>query len=145
MVGSTVEVDCFLAGLRARMACRARCWQFFSSTVPRERPACRVSGNCAPRSDRHSAAARPPADPRTANGSAPASRWVSSRSKSSKKEGKNPAGDTLVTKFDRVATDEDIVHRQTAGTERRVKQGVIFALTSGAILAGINIGLGVAA
>ena len=82
----------------------------------------------------------------------PDGKWISARIEVGpeqvqvfQKRGKNPAGDTLVAKFDRLATDEDIVHRQTAETERRVKQGVIFGLTSGAILAGINIGIGVAA
>ena len=61
------------------------------------------------------------------------------------KRGKKPDGDTLVAKFDRVGSDQDVVHRQTAETQRRVKRGIIFGVTSGVILAGVNIGLRLAA
>ena len=57
------------------------------------------------------------------------------------KRGKRPDGDTLVAKFDRLSSDEDVVHRRTAETHRRVKRGVIFGVVTGAVLAGVNIGL----
>ena len=84
--------------------------------------------------------------------STPDGKWVSARIEVGPEQiqifhrrGKDPSGDTLVAKFDRLATNEEVVHRQTAETQRRVKRGLIFGITSGAILAGTNIGLRAAA
>ena len=61
------------------------------------------------------------------------------------KRGKSSASDTPVAKFDRVSWDEEVASRQTADTERQVKQGVVFAVTNGATLAKMNFGMGLAA
>ena len=67
----------------------------------------------------------------------PDGKWVKARIEVFQKRGKRPDRDTLVAKFERISSDEELVHFQTVETQRRWKRGVV----SGVLLAGANIAL----